>query len=511
MLDGLAAAQERVGKTAETAGKRGKRGGKEAGEGMKEAARFTDRAITRVKALIGTYIGFRTIRMAWAATREEIEKTEQATLKATEAQRAYLALSALRGEREEVQQAVWQMAIGASRPIEQVAPAYYTLLGGTAGMARERQQALMQQALLMGKTDPRASLESLVNLFATIGVQQPQLTPLQIGNLVSQIIEQAKSTPEEMAQYLPAILSTAKAGGVPIEVPSAMFTFATRRGGGVATSGTAVRSTLLGLIAPQAETLNEMKKLGFPTGGDLQTRLAWLAQVGLRLPPELQAGLGGRRGIEAVAAIAAEPRAFEAEIAMMAGTLREPGSLLQRKLSEMYGEVPAQRYLEQINQLKVLEQQAYQDPEALRQRAEMELVMVMAKRLGVSPFMREAIRANMKLRRGLGWEPIPEQTGVEKAFLDLLRQGYEPAQIMNVVFPEIAAAGGWGPDEGVSPDWPEPPSGMTGAEWMQDILRRGGAGPMQGDVNIYEGGHHYHTGEKRDPAGRATVPVGAGY
>lgn len=348
-LAGVAAAEARVGKA-------GKRAGREAAEGAEQAEGKLARWGARLKTLVAGFVGVAGVRRAIQVVTEEIQRMDRASREAAESMTAILALSALQGERKEVQAAVGKMAISAGRPLRQVAAAYYTLLGGTAGMAPERQKGLMQQALLMGRTDPSANLNALVGLFTTIASQQPQLSPTQIGNLLSRTIEQAKATPEEMAQYLPAILTTARVGRVPVPTAAAMFTFGTRRGGGVAESGTAIRAAMLGLLAPSPDVAKQLGQYGFPAGGGLMARLAWLRQRGAELPAETVAALGGRRGLEAIAGIAEAPRAFAAEVGVMGAAVGARGSLLQQRLGAMYGEVPGQALLQGIKQLEIAQQ-----------------------------------------------------------------------------------------------------------------------------------------------------------
>ncbi len=516
-LADIARAQKRVGKAAEEAGSKGKKGGKDAAEGKKEAVHWTKRLITKVKALVMAYGGLRAVQSVLRSLREETEALDEASRKAATSLRAVMALSALKGERTETRQAIWKMAIEAGRPIEEVAPAYYTLLGGTAGMDRPRQMGLMQQALVMAKTDPRASLDPMVNLFSTLAVQNPDLTPTQIGNLISKTIERAKSTPEEMAMYLPSILTTAKAAGADRETAAALFSLGTRRGGGVATSGTAVRAAIMGLLTPSPDIQKQLMEFGFPVEGDILSRIGWLQQAGGQLPPELVAGLGGRRGIEAIAAIAEQPAALREEIGLMRQAVRAPGSLLEQRLRDMYGEAPGQRYLDQLSQLEVMRQKEYTDPEALLQQAEMELVDLVFKRLGVAPWMRKTARAAYQARRGLGYRGVSVEGPGEEAFLGLLKEGYTPADILEHVLPAVREAGGasWDRGDWVGLNWPSPPSGATHEQWYQQLLQGGGAEPMQGTGGggtggagtVFQGGTHYHNGDKRDPAGRPVQRV----
>lgn len=488
-LQGVAAAEEKVGRS-------GKAAGQQVADGFKKTEGALARVKNAAKRFFGLFVAGGAAGVALkvlASMRQELEEIQRSSENATRSLRAVMALSALKGERQEVRDAVWKMAVESGRPIEQVAPAYYTLLGGTAGMGPERQTGLMQQAMLMAKTDPGASLDALVNLFSTMGVQQPQLSEQQIGNLISRTIEQAKSTPEEMAGYLPPILSTARAAGADLEVPLAMFSFATRQGGGVATSGTAVRAALMGLLAPTPDIQKQLGQYGFPAEGDIMSRLGWLISEGGNLPPEVQAALGGRRGIEAVGAISAQPEAFEAEVQMMRGTIGAPDSLLKQRLRDMYGETPAQRYLDQLDQLKVMRQEEYQDPDMLLQGAEIELLDLLYKRQNIWPILRGMSRKWAGGRQAFGMRGVGRSAPGEAALADLLGEGYAPGDIAEHVLPEI--------DDGlIIPDAPE---GMTHAQWYRQLLQEGDAQPMQGTVvNINQSGTIYNQDGKRSPAGR---------
>jgi hypothetical protein len=226
ILGEIAEAEKHVGTAADQAGKA-------AATGHGVAATAADRLLGSVKGLVGGYLGLQGILRVLGAIREEHERATEATLRHAEALREVLSLSSLQGERPRTIAAIQAMAVSAGRPVEQVAAAYNTLLGGTAGMDRARQQGLMQEALAHGKAAPTASLEALVNLFATTATQAPQLSPRQISNLLSVTGEQAKGTVGEIAASLPNVLTAASAGGVGPEVAAATFSFATRAGGGV--------------------------------------------------------------------------------------------------------------------------------------------------------------------------------------------------------------------------------------------------------------------------------------
>jgi len=500
-LDGVADSLHKVGDTA-------KRSGGEAAQETGKLHDVTGKLAQSVMSLVGSYAGLQGVLKLMQAIRQENEQSLQITLRQAEAMRGLLALSQVAGERPETQKALQEMAVASGRPIEQVAPAYYTLLGGTAGMTRDRQQGLMQAALTMSKTDYSADINSLVNLFSTIGTQNPDMSPQQISNLVSQTIEQAKSTPSEMAQYLPPILSTGRAAGVDAASLAAMFSFATRQGGGVATSGTAVRSTLLGVLAPPRETAKAMAEYGFPAGGSLMEKVGWLGSRGKDLPEELLAAIGGRRGIEAVAAISADPAGFAAEIAAAQAAMASPQDLMAGRLQGLYGEMPAQRMLDQIKQTTVATEIERNSPELQRAdlvnkfrelrrhregqsqirrivtgRAEEWYTSLTGENLGGQGASMEGGIADylnplLGLRRAKNFGATDQ--GFESAQERLLLEGYGPPAILDAAY-----SGGLR---------------RTGDEtWYEAIRARLGA-PMQGAT--YSGGTHYHNENKNDPAGK---------
>jgi len=493
----IADAEKRVGVHADEAGKK-------AAEAHGKAAGAADHLLTSVKGLVGGYLGLQGVLKVLGAIREEHERAVEVTRRHAEALREVLSLSALQGERPQTIRAVQAMAVSSGRPVEQVAAAYNTLLGGTAGMDRGRQQGLMQEALAHGKAAPTASLESLVNLFATTATQAPQLSPRQISNLLSVAGEQAKGTVGEIATSLPNVMSAASAGGMGPEVAAATFSFVTRSQGGVRKSGTAATAALLGLLAPQGDTAKLLARAGMPAG-DLGTRVAWLSQNADKLPPEAMAALGGREGIGAVAAIAKDPAGYQAEIAMMQKATAMPGSHIGGRLASLYGEVPAQRYLDQVQQMKVMQDVQRNDPAALRGEAIVQMRSAMRQAMGLNPLSRGISYGIDVGLTGVGLG-MPEDA-YDEAMRAMLDAGYQPADIIGVT-KGLLMQGGYD-DTGMfkSPaGWNDRnPAAATKA--LQTALRSRGLQPMQGATNIIIGGTTHINQDKAEPAGKPIPPA----
>lgn len=423
-------------------GKSGKKAGEETARGMKGAAAAGDRLTSVGKQLIGAWAGWAGISRLIASAREELQRIEETSRRAIESMRGLMALSNLGMARPELRKQLFGLSTTFGVPMERLAPAYYTLAGGTAGMSPERRRGLMTQALLMGKTDTRADLESMVSLFSAMGMQQPGLTPLQIGNLASRTIEQAKATPSEMAEFLPTVLSTAVAGKVEVPTAMAMFAFASRMGGGVAKSGTAVRSTMLGLINMPKDRMQKMRRFGFRPEWSLMQKISWLAEQGGRLPEELAAQLGGRRGIEAVSAIAAQPEVFRQEVSTIREALAAPASLFRERLAGMYGEQPAQAMVDAGAQIAALREQHRTRDEVLLGEQGRDMLDLITEREGMP----------LALRKGREWGLTTMQAllGGERAgrllqptrqaYVGLLARGWTPKQIAEVVAPKFPSA-----------------------------------------------------------------------
>lgn len=433
----------------------------------KQGVKSTDKVTTAtsklgvaVMGMVGAYAGMAGVRMILQQLREETERIDRVSRSAAESMRAVVALTSVAGRRPEEIQAMKQMAATAGRSLEEVSTAYYTLLGGTYGMAPTRQKGLMQQSLLFAKTDPRAQLDPIVKMMTAVGTQQPGLTPTQIGNLLSKTIEAAKATPEEMAQTLPALLASAKIGKLPIEIPLGMFAQVTRGAGGVATAATAGRQVLMQMMKTPAELIPQLARYGFRKDMTLMQKMQWLAEKGMELPEALMATLGGRRGIEAVATIATQPEQFRAGVEEIRGMLTMPGSELQQRLAGMYGEVPAQRYLTQIQQLETLTALEDITPQEMREQAILSYRALRRRKRIRGPVGRAFQAWEQDIYRAVTGEVMPGR-GIDPLEA-LILEGYPAAEVgglLDVTGPE----GGY--DERL--------------EWYRGELKRRGAGLMQ--------------------------------
>lgn len=419
----LTAEMEKVGRT-------GNKAGEETSKSMGAAAGAANKLGDAVKTAIGAWATWAAARRALELWRQEMEQIERTTRSTLRASRSLMALSAFRGARPATQAAVLRMAAEAGRPTDEVLRSYYTLAGGTAGMARSRQAGLMRQALMMGRTDLEAPLEPLVGLFSAIGTQQPKLTPQQIGNLVSQTIESAKATPGQMAAFLPRLLSAGSAAKMDPAMSMGLFAFATRQGGRTEVSATAARSAMLGLLAPTPERLKEMQPFGFPSQGGIMERVEWLRQRGAQLPSTLQAELGGREGIEAVAAIIAKPKEFQADVAAARRAQAAPYSLLEQRMQQVYSDMPAQRWLDVARSSEILAQIEHIRPETMRVPAIKAFREAYRRRQGMGPIARTYTRGfdliTQLVSGDLGEAPDPQQRALE----ELLDEGYAPTDLM---------------------------------------------------------------------------------
>ena len=482
-LKKVARAEEGVGRAAGKAGRQTR-------EGMGGMQRAMGGLQSQMQTLAAGMLGAGGIVAALRSVSAEMAKVEAQSRSSTEAMRATMALTMLKGERAEVAKAVWSAAALSGRPIEEVAPAHYTLRGGTAGMESGRRQGLMNQAALMAKTDPSASLDTLVSMFGTAGTMAPDMSPQQVGNLLSRTIEQAKTGPNEMAALMPEILAAGKTAGMDPATSSAMFAFATTRGPGGRVSGTAAKAAILGLLAPTPEVKKAMRAAGMPAGADAMGRLKWLTERKGQLPPETVAALGGREGISAVSALTTQPEAFKEEIAGMKEAVSKPGSRLVERIQAMHGELRGQRSLDQLKQAEVLIQKERTQPKVLANEAFRKTVDLILAQQGASPLARDVVGRMTKGRQYLGISDTPYEP--LEAIRAALEAGYSAQDVAKYIGPVIG--------DRMAVPLGDMRGEQTPAEWARYQMGTSGAVPLQGGVT-YNGGTHFHTANRVDPAG----------
>ena len=497
-LDGVADALHKVGDTA-------KRSGAEAAGQTDQLGAVTHKLAQGVQTLVGSYMGLQGVLKVLQGIREEHERELAVTLRQTEAMRGLLAISSLAGQRPEVQAQVQAMAIASGRPVEQVAPAYQALLSGTAGMAPDRQQGLMEQTLLAGKMDYGQDLGGAAEFFTRIGFQQPEWSPQQIGNLGARMSSLGVSR-GEAAEYLPGILATGRIAGADPADLAGMFSFAARRGGGVGQSGAAVRTVMMAMMDPNNANAKDLAKYGFPAKAGLMEKIGWIGEHGKDLPEDILAGMGGRRGVQVISAIANDPQGIQKEIGQVQAALAETGNMPGAALTGLYGEVPAQRMLDQIRSVKSGIEAEEQDPATLERKLRLDFRALLSHRIGVPAAARWVDETADVWYAGLTGSAAQEARPVYRALEDLVVAGYDPDTVLNTVLPSLAKEGYEGIwDLRSSYSDYTPPSGQTEYGVFKGWLDKAGARPMQTAApTIYNGGTHYHNQDKNDPAGKPT-------
>ena len=407
------------------------------GDSTAKTSTATGRLAASARNMVASFVGIAGIIKLFAAVRAEMEAVERTTKSVLQGMRALQALSTMKGFRRAEQEFVFNQAtkLGGAQAIERTAQAYYTLKGGTYGMAPERQRGLFKESVAFAKTDPTADLNQVVNLFTTMASQQKGMTPLAISNLLSQGIEAAKSTTGEMAQFLPGVMTTAKVGKVDPAMAMAMFAMATRQAGGVSKSGLAVSRVMMNLLVPKGGIEQDMRRYGYPVKGNLTEKLEWLRDRGGEMPEALQAKLGGVRGIQALATIVSDPVGLAREEAQMRAAVRDPTSLVGRRMKEMFGEMPGQIVLEQQQQMEAMLERAQVDPAELQRANQILLQDLIMRRKGFDPARRKLAKAESDMLRLFGKRiNRPDAPVSEIALTELLREGWTPEQLMGVGF-----------------------------------------------------------------------------
>ena len=390
---------------------------------------------TAVGGLVAGYAGLSGVRAIVAGIREEIEKMSKTTREALESLRAVQALTMMQGRGKEEADYLKQMTVKTGVKLGELAPAYYTLLGGTAGQKEEVQKALFQQAVMMKKVDPSTDLNDAVNLMTTIKNQYPDLSAQQIGNMASKTLEQAKSTTPQMTNALPRLLSTSKALKLDKETGPALFSLLSRGLGDPAEASTSANALLFGLVNPPQNIISEMESLGFDTSWPLEKKLLWLGKNGSRLSEQAAIQLGGRRGIKALPAIGFEEGALQKEKDIIKRGMYSPKGLMKQRLVNMYGEDKAQMFLDQTKSLEAANERFYMRDE----RARIDMAKKLRERItqarGSGAMTRGGRIAGAGVLDVFGAEPETFLSDPGDAMFKLLEEGYTWEDIENNILP----------------------------------------------------------------------------
>ena len=334
----VAAAEKEVGAAAESSGKQAKAGGGMAADAMAHLGKEADHVMDSLKGMALGFAGLEGAKQGLEMLVALHEKLARTAEEAAQAMTGVLSLSSLAGQRKEVVEKVHGMAVKAGRPLSQMAGAYQAIQSGTAGMDESKRTGLLNQVAMLSQLEPSASPEALAGTLAELSMQQPNLSPNQVGNLMSTMREQAGGTLGDVGAVLPNLGGMAAASGADLPTVLGMFSVASRRSGGMGRAGSGVSHVLASLMNPRGPAGAALASAGMPTGGSLQGRLAWLAAHQGQLPPEVEMALGGPRGVAAVAAIAGNPEELSRTTAAIAASMGGQGSQVSGQLAGLYGE-----------------------------------------------------------------------------------------------------------------------------------------------------------------------------
>lgn len=268
-LDEVAGAQERVGKGVDSTGAESERAaGKHGALGD-----VFDIVTRRALAFAGSLIGAAGVTAAIRASREEAEKATEAMRSYVDALAATIALS----QDKEFLGIASKASISSGRPIEEIGESLFAIVSGTAGASRDTQQALLEQSVELGKTEPLVPLSQVTELVVRLfNVAGGKLDPQQVQNLAIKTEDLGQINIGQAARFLPRTLGPGQTAGFELAETAAMFALLSQ----VLKpelAATATENIVTRLAAPGEEAKRFYRKLGIPADATAEERLAALA------------------------------------------------------------------------------------------------------------------------------------------------------------------------------------------------------------------------------------------
>lgn len=215
-LNQVAAAQQRVGETADEAGTRGQ----QAGGKFDALGAIWGRAAGMLTGLVGGLVGASGLNAALQVNREEIEASQKALKEWVDALAATVALTQDPG----FLRVATNAAIEGGRPIMEIGESLFAIASGTAGSTRDEQEALLREVLELGKAEPLTPLGKITDLVVRLrNVSAGTLDAQQIQNLIAQVEGLGQVDIGDLGRFLPRTIKPGEVAGLSLPETAGIF------------------------------------------------------------------------------------------------------------------------------------------------------------------------------------------------------------------------------------------------------------------------------------------------
>lgn len=256
-LDEVADGMEGVGEATEESGKK-------TGKSANDFGEFGDviqKNINAVKGFVTGLIGANGLRFALDVIKQSLEETKEVATSFIDSMSAVVALA---GDKRLLDVAE-RASASSGRSVEEVGKSLFAIVSGTGGATIDEQEALLNEALEIGKAEPNASLDAIVELLVRLrNVSGGKLSPQQLQNLAIKTEDLGQVDIGQLASFLPRILPAGQTAGIEISDTSALFALVSQVLKPEQAS-TGVANILTRLAAPSDAGLDVLKELGADT------------------------------------------------------------------------------------------------------------------------------------------------------------------------------------------------------------------------------------------------------
>ena len=352
-----------VGKSTEGVGDKAKKGAdgvdKLSGSASKAHglfSRFTSGLIGWATKLIGITAIIAGITKAINIQKQALE--EHARI-AEEQQKKLLSLQYLGEffkERPQLRKEVAAYAEFGRRPFTEVAEAWYNLRSKAARLSPQQRGAIMREALELGRTQPEAPLQTIVDMFSLYAKQTGAADINRVQNIIQQTITEAGGGAADVAKYMPMFLPVGMAGGLTGPQAAGLWSYVTTQMAepSMATTGLrAVFMALQGRGTPESQKM--LQQLGItPQMGFFQKIQALSAQQragGFGLGrAEL---LAGREGAPVLLSMLARPGEMMETISNVVGAGRGRRDITRDMITQLMSADEVARLEEESRRLDI--------------------------------------------------------------------------------------------------------------------------------------------------------------
>jgi len=312
-------------------------------------------------------------------------------------------------ERPELRKEVSELAEFGRRPFEEVAGAWYNLRSKGGAISPDMQQAILREALELGRTDPAMPLDTLVDMFTLYAKKTREQDANIVQNVLKQTITEAGGGGEDVARYMPEFLPVGMAGGLTGPQASGLWAYATTLLASPSAATTNLRNVFMALQGkgtPEGQKL--LAGMGVTPGMGFMDQMQALsaAQAGGRLDLTAAEQIAGRESASLLLELVRDPDAMRRVMETVTGVARPDVDLTRKELQDLLGTDEVARMMDDIQRGRIgVETAKARNLRSLRWKEHLTAFEEAARKEDLSEVLIQDYLRVMQLMQGVGAEP----------------------------------------------------------------------------------------------------------